>query len=180
MPGHEIEVPVDADLGGIQGAQELQADGLDLLAVGTGLVEFEELLRLMAILHGVHILVVGEVVVAKPLISLVIVDVGQFFILVGTLVHRLLHQFPGEHIGRTLIFPAVDLIKLLLAVPPDGDAVPDVSGGAFEGVGHGQTPSAGTVHPKALTQRLQVLFVYQDIGEGEVQKFAQHVVVFAG
>ena len=180
VPGHEIEMPVDTDLGSVQRPQELQADGLDLFAVGACLVEFKELLGLNAILHGVHILIVGEVVVAKPLVSLVVVDIRQFLILVGALVHRLLYQFPGEYIGRALILPAVDLIKLLLTVPPDGDAVPDVPGGAFEGVGHRQALPAGAVHTKALTQRLQLLFIHQDIGEGEVQKLAQHIAVLAG
>ena len=160
--------------------KELQTDSLDLLAVGADLVEFKKTLGLKAILHGVHILIVGKVVVAKPLIGLVVVDIRQFLILVGALVHRLLHQFPGEHIGRALILPAVDLIKLLLAVPPDGDAVPDVPGGAFEGVGHGQALLAGAVHAEALAQRLQFLFVHQDIGEGEVQKLAQHIAVLTG
>ena len=59
VPGHEIEMPVDTDLGSVQRPQELQADGLDLFAVGACLVEFKELLGLNAILHGVHILIVS-------------------------------------------------------------------------------------------------------------------------
>ena len=65
VPGNEIEMPVDTDLGSVQRPQELQADGLDLFAVGAYLVEFKEPLGLNAILHGVHILIVGKVVVIQ-------------------------------------------------------------------------------------------------------------------
>ena len=83
VPGHEIDMTVDIDLGGIHRAQILHADGLNLLAVGAGLVEIKKLFGLTAILHGVHIVVVGEVVIAKPLVSPVVMDIGQFFILIG-------------------------------------------------------------------------------------------------
>ena len=49
VPRDKVEMSIDTDLGGVQRAQILQADGLDLLAVGAGLIKLKELFGLLAV-----------------------------------------------------------------------------------------------------------------------------------
>ena len=46
--GHKIHMPGNAQLGGLQSPQVVDADRLDLLAVGALLIEFKQFLRFPA------------------------------------------------------------------------------------------------------------------------------------
>ena len=84
----------DAELGGLNGPQEIVADRLHLFAVCTALVEFKQFFRLSAALPHVHHVVHHQILAAEHAVSLVVADVRQLLIMVCLLVQSLLHQLP--------------------------------------------------------------------------------------
>ena len=103
-------------------------------------------------------------------------DVRQLLIPVGLLVQRLLDQFPREALGSVLVVPAVDLIDPLLSITPHHKPLPDVAGRAAEGVRNGDPPAAGVGESQVLAEFTELCLFHQDICQGEVEEFPQHIL----
>lgn len=121
VPRHKIEMTVDVQLGRLQGADEIEADRLDLLAVSAALIQLKQIFGAFAIAERVDLAAVGEVVIAEKLAVLIVADIRQLFVAISLTLQR-----PGG----ALVVAAVDQIDLLLAVLLGNDALPDNASGA--------------------------------------------------
>ena len=168
MPGDKIVVAVAGHLCRLQGAQEVGAYRLDLLAVGAALVFLKQRLRLPAVFQRVHIPVIADVAVAEHMVLLVEPDIRQLPVLVGVLVQRLLHQFTGNLFGAALVIPAVYDIDFVLPIAHNGDPILDIPSGAAESVRQREPLAAGVGHSEAVAQLAQLVLLNQDVCKREV------------
>lgn len=81
--GDKVHMTGDTQLGGLHSSQEIDADGLDLLAVGASLVEFKKLLRFSAAALHIHRIVQHQIITAEHPVILAAADIRQLFIPVG-------------------------------------------------------------------------------------------------
>ena len=113
LPRDEIQMPVGADLGGLQHTQIAQADRLDLSAVRADLIKLEQFLCPVAIVQGINIGIKTDVVIPKPIIAPIVKNICQLFILIRPLVERFLDQFTRINILGVRIVAAVDRIDMM-------------------------------------------------------------------
>ena len=100
--GDKVHVAGDAQLRCLKRSQVVDADRLDLLAVGAALVELKELLGAAAALRYIHGVIIYHIVTAENAVCLIVADVRQLFILICMAVQGLLYQFAGENACRVL------------------------------------------------------------------------------
>ena len=159
--GDKIHMPRDAQLGGLQSPQVIHTDGFNLLAVGALLVELEQFLRFAAAGRNVDGIVWRQIFRPEHAVLLIIADVGQFFIVVGLLVQRLLHQLPGQDIGAgTLVIPAVGQIDIGLPHGRHRNTFPDIASGRAESIPHGYPGASGIRNTHIFAQLGQFLLVH--------------------
>ena len=115
----------DTQFGCLHSPQEIDADGLDLLAVCASLVELKKLLRFSAAALHIHRIVQHEIITAEHPVVLTAADIRQLFIPVGFTIQGFFDQFPRKNTGGALIITAVGKIDIRLAVYCDRNPLPD-------------------------------------------------------
>lgn len=128
--GDKEQLAVDGDRQGFHAGKENIRQALHLLSCGAAFIKRKQLLRFLAVVPGVHQAVHSQVIVSHLVCLSVHPEVGQLSVLVGRFPKGLLYQLPADDLRGLFIVPAVDFEDAAAL----GLAVPDVPGGAAEGV----------------------------------------------
>ena len=166
----------DAQLGGLDPAQEISANGLDLFAVGAALIKLEQFFSPAAAFPHIHCIIHHHIIAAEHAVHLVVADVGQLFVLVGLTVHSLFDQLTGQDLRRALIVAAVGQIDIGLSVLGHRHTLTDITGSGAERICHREPVAAGKGYAHAVTQLRQLFLIHQEVGKGEIKEFAQYVL----
>ena len=158
----------DTQFGCLHSPQEIDADGLDLLAVCASLVELKKLLRFSAAALHIHRIVQHEIITAEHPVVLTAADIRQLFIPVGFTIQGFFDQFPRKNTGGALIIAAIGKIDVRLTVYRDRNPLPYIARGRAERIAERKPGAAGVGNAHALAQRGQFILIHQQVCKRKV------------